>query len=236
MKTEILIIDDHMSLHDPFVRSIRKNRPEAVVTVLDDAGKGVEYISNDLRKKVVVFLDCRFDSGIQGVDALRRIREKTSLVYIVMMSANPLSQMEEETLKAMINHRGIFFISNTEMDKALELIEKIEYLMDSKVDCVLEQWIMDRDDIVSNEPYIIVGGVEYSLRDILDEIRLQTPFGKEVEKKMVRLAVHLLQNKKASLKWSKMCLSLITTVAPKRHGVFFRIVPIGFVKRLAKKV
>ena len=28
MKTEILIIDDHMSLHDPFVRSIRKNRPE----------------------------------------------------------------------------------------------------------------------------------------------------------------------------------------------------------------
>ena len=182
MKTEILIIDDHMSLHDPFVRSIRKNRPEAVVTVLDDAGKGVEYISNDLRKKVVVFLDCRFDSGIQGVDALRRIREKTSLVYIVMM-----------------NHRGIFFISNTEMDKALELIEKIEYLMDSKVDCVLEQWIMDRDDIVSNEPYIIVGGVEYSLRDILDEIRLQTPFGKEVEKKMVRLAVHLLQNKKASL-------------------------------------
>ena len=49
MKTEILIIDDHMSLHDPFVRSIRKNRPEAVVTVLDDAGKGVEYISNDLR-------------------------------------------------------------------------------------------------------------------------------------------------------------------------------------------
>lgn len=199
MKTEILIIDDHMSLHDPFVRSIRKNRPEAVVTVLDDAGKGVEYISNDLRKKVVVFLDCRFDSGLQGVDALRRIREKTSLVYIVMMSANPLSQMEEETLKAMINHRGIFFISNTEMDKALELIEKIEYLMDSKVDCVLEQWIMDRDDIVSNEPYIIVGGVEYSLRDILDEIRLQTPFGKEVEKKMVRLAVHLLQNKKASL-------------------------------------
>ena len=132
MKTEILIIDDHMSPHDPFVRSIRKNRPEAVVTVLDDAGKGVEYISNDLRKKVVVFLDCRFDSGIQGIDALRRIREKTSLVYIVMMSANPLSQMEEETLKAMINHRGIFFISNTEMDKALELIEKIEYLMDSK--------------------------------------------------------------------------------------------------------
>ena len=47
MKTEILIIDDHMSLHDPFVRSIRKNRPEAVVTVLDDAGKGVEYISNE---------------------------------------------------------------------------------------------------------------------------------------------------------------------------------------------
>ena len=39
MKTEILIIDDHMSLHDPFVRSIRKNRPEAVVTVLDEKSR-----------------------------------------------------------------------------------------------------------------------------------------------------------------------------------------------------
>ena len=95
MKTEILIIDDHMSLHDPFVRSIRKNRPEAVVTVLDDAGKGVEYISNDLRKKVVVFLDCRFDSGIQGVDALRRIREKKYFVYIVKIYAKTIYKMEE---------------------------------------------------------------------------------------------------------------------------------------------
>lgn len=195
MKTEIVVIDDQMKDNDPFVRSIQKERPEDIVTVKQDAEKGVEYILSDLKKKVIVFLDCRFDSGIQGIDALKKIREKTSLVYIVMMSANPLSQMEEETLKAMINHRGIFFISHNETDKALELIEKVEYLMDSKVDCVLEQWITEKDEKSLEEPYLIVGDVEYTLKNILNEIRLQTSFGKDVEKKIVRLAIHLLQNK-----------------------------------------
>lgn len=195
MKTEIVVIDDQMKDNDPFVRSIQKERPEDIVTVKQDAEEGVEYILSDLKKKVIVFLDCRFDSGIQGIDALKKIREKTSLVYIVMMSANPLSQMEEETLKAMINHRGIFFISHNETDKALELIEKVEYLMDSKVDCVLEQWITEKDEKSLEEPYLIVGDVEYTLKNILNEIRLQTSFGKDVEKKIVRLAIHLLQNK-----------------------------------------
>ena len=199
MQTEILVIDDHMPERDPFVRFVQKKRPEAVVTVLHDAQEGVEYILDDLKKKVIVFLDCRFDTGIQGIDALKRIREKTSLVYIVMMSANSLSQMEEETLKAMINHRGIFFISHNEMDKALELIERIEYLMDSKIDCVLEQWIMEKDEKSLEEPYLIIGDVEYTLKNILDEIRLQTSFGKDVEKKIIRLAIHLLQNKKESV-------------------------------------
>lgn len=195
MKTEIVVIDDQMKDNDPFVRSIQKERPEDIVTVKQDAEEGVEYILSDLKKKVIVFLDCRFDSGIQGIDALKKIRGKTSLVYIVMMSANPLSQMEEETLKAMINHRGIFFISHNETDKALELIEKVEYLMDSKVDCVLEQWITEKDEKSLEEPYLIVGDVEYTLKNILNEIRLQTSFGKDVEKKIVRLAIHLLQNK-----------------------------------------
>lgn len=195
MKTEIVVIDDQMKDNDPFVRSIQKERPEDIVTVKQDAEEGVEYILSDLKKKVIVFLDCRFDSGIQGIDALKKIREKTSLVYIVMMSANPLSQMEEETLKAMINHRGIFFISHNETDKALELIEKVEYLMDSKVDCVLEQWITEKEEKSLEEPYLIVGDVEYTLKNILNEIRLQTSFGKDVEKKIVRLAIHLLQNK-----------------------------------------
>lgn len=195
MKTEIVVIDDQMKDNDPFVRGIQKECPEDIVTVKQDAEEGVEYILSDLKKKVIVFLDCRFDSGIQGIEALKKIREKTSLVYIVMMSANPLSQMEEETLKAMINHRGIFFISHNETDKALELIEKVEYLMDSKVDCVLEQWITEKDEKFLEEPYLIVGDVEYTLKNILNEIRLQTSFGKDVEKKIVRLAIHLLQNK-----------------------------------------
>lgn len=35
-------------------------------------------------------MDCKFDVGLQGVQGLEKIRQKTSLVSIVMMSANAL--------------------------------------------------------------------------------------------------------------------------------------------------
>ncbi len=192
MDFEIVIIDDNIKNTDPLPRTLSKSFPSAIIKNFADAEEGSNYILSNLTKKIIVFLDCRFDSGIQGIEALKRIREKTSLVYIIMMSANQLLQLEEESVKFMVNHRGVFFIRNTEIEKATELVTKINYLMDTKLDCVLEQWILNHPEELLNKPYITTSdkGV-MSLNDVLVEIRNQSDFGKTLERNLMVLTIDL---------------------------------------------
>ena len=108
------------------------------------------------------------------------------------MSANQLLQLEEESVKFMVNHRGVFFIRNTEIEKATELVTKINYLMDTKLDCVLEQWILNHPEELLNKPYITTSdkGV-MSLNDVLVEIRNQSDFGKTLERNLMVLTIDL---------------------------------------------
>lgn len=200
MDFEIVIIDDNIKNTDPLPRTLGKSFPSAKIENFTDAGKGSDYILSNLTKKIIVFLDCRFDSGIQGIEALKRIREKTSLVYIIMMSANQLLQLEEESVKFMVNHRGVFFIRNTEIEKAIELINKINHLMDTKLDCVLEQWILNHPEGSLNKPYITISekGV-MSLNDVLAEIRNQSNFGKTLERNLTLLTIDLLTRGKRTI-------------------------------------
>lgn len=193
MGFEIVIIDDNIKPTDPLPRTLGKNFKDAKIENFTDAGEGSDYVLNNLTKKIIVFLDCRFDSGIQGIEALKKIREKTSLVYIIMMSANQLLQMDEDSVRFMINHRGIFFLRNTEIDKAIELVNKINHLMDTKLDCVLEQWILNHPEESLNKPYITSSDGEIlSLKDVLNEIRNQSDLGKTLEKNLMMLTIDLL--------------------------------------------
>lgn len=199
MNLEIIVIDDNMSKTDPFIRNLSKKFPDVNIETFNNAKDGSAYVLDNLDKKIIVFLDCRFEIGIQGVDALKKIREKTSLVYIIMMSANSLPQMESDSLSTMINNQGIFFINNTETEKAVELVNCIVHLMDTKLDCVLENWISSHTDDVQNKPFINSGGKGYTLKDMLSEIRKQTEFGKMIEKNIMSLTIDLIARNKRSL-------------------------------------
>ena len=200
MDFEIIIIDDNMKETDALPRTLCKTFPNAAVKNFSDANTGSDYVLDNLTKKIIVFLDCRFDIGMQGIQALRRIREKTSLVYIIMMSANQLLQMEEDSIRFMINHRGIFFIKNTEIDEAIRLVNKINYLMDTKLDCILEQWILSHPQDTLNNPYITTSeGKILSLNDVLNEIRSQSDFGKSLERNLMLLTIDLLTRNKRTV-------------------------------------
>lgn len=114
------------------------------------------------------------------------------------MSANHLLQLEEDSINFMINHRGVFFIKNSEITKATDLINKINHLMDSKLDCVLEQWILNHTSESQNKPYVMTSDEKIlSLNDVLHEIRNQSDFGKRLEKNLIMLTIDLLtRNKK----------------------------------------
>lgn len=200
MDFEIVIIDDNIKETDPLPRTLGKTFQDAEIKNFSDANNGSDYILSNLTKKIIVFLDCRFDTGMQGIEALKRIREKTSLVYIIMMSANQLLQMEEDSIRFMVNHRGIFFIKNTEIDEAIRLVNKINYLMDTKLDCILEQWILNHPQDSLNNPYITTSeGKVLSLNDVLNEIRRQSDFGKSLERNLMMLTIDLLTRNKRTV-------------------------------------
>ena len=109
----IIIVDDNMKPTDPFIMWMKRKVLNADVVSYRTVEYALGFIFEHLEEKMIIFLDCKFNMGLQGVDGLKRIREKTSLVSIVMMSANSLNQMENSELEAMINSDKLYFIKTT---------------------------------------------------------------------------------------------------------------------------
>ena len=194
---EIVIIDVNPKEH--IKDNLRLEFPNATIEEYTSAKKGAEYIFQNLDKKRIVFLDYKFGANDwQGLDVLKKIRNKTSLLYIILMTAEIVNIKREELIE-LISDDGVSLIScDEDYEVYIKLVEKYLSFMDAKLDCVLEQWIINHPSD-KDKTYIIEGNKHYSLNDILCEIRNQTSFGKEVEKKMLSLTVHLLTQSKEDI-------------------------------------
>lgn len=188
MSYKVVFIDDNMKkgLREPFVLSIMKLRPEIEASVFVNPEEGLNYVFENMNSRMIVFVDCRFDGyGLQGINLLKQIREKTSLLYIVMMSANNLSQIAGVDLVEMINQDYIWFLdrNNSTVQDACALIDTIAALWDSRFDCVLEQWLIrhqeDKDKVVYSRNKNV-----YTWGQLLNEVRTQTAVGKDFERVM----------------------------------------------------
>lgn len=186
MNYKLVFIDDHMRERndDPFVRSIGKFKKEADISVFMDPEKGLNYVLENLNSRMIVFVDCKFDGyGLQGINILKQIREQTSLLYIVMMSANAISQIAGLDIIEMINEDYIWFFdrNNGTITDACNLIDKICKLWTTRFDCVLEEWIIRHPEDADKYAYKELGGRSYTWAEILMELRHQTAIGKVFE-------------------------------------------------------
>ena len=188
----IIIVDDNMKPTDPFIMWMKRKVLNADVVSYRTVEYALGFIFEHLEEKMIIFLDCKFNMGLQGVDGLKRIREKTSLVSIVMMSANSLNQMENSELEAMINSDKLYFIKNDDLRKAEELVAKIQNKWVSELDCVLEQWVKNHNSEFRSKPYMVTSDGVLSLNDVLVRIRKRTPLGLNLEKQILQVAVDSL--------------------------------------------
>ena len=188
----IIIVDDNMKPTDPFIMWMKRKVLNADVVSYRTVEYALGFIFEHLEEKMIIFLDCKFNMGLQGVDGLKRIREKTSLVSIVMMSANSLNQMENSELEAMINSDKLYFIKNDDLRKAEELVAKIQNKWVSELDCVLEQWVKSHNSEFRSKLYMVTSDGVLSLNDVLVRIRNRTPLGLKLEKQILQVAVDSL--------------------------------------------
>lgn len=188
----IIIVDDNMKPTDAFIMWMKKKVLNAEVVSFRTVEEALSFIFEHLEEKMIIFLDCKFNMGLQGVDGLMKIREKTSLVSVVMMSANSLDQMENLELEAMINSDKLYFIKNGDLKKAEKLVAEIQKKWVSELDCVLEQWVKNHNSEVRSKPYMVTSEGVLSLNDVLVRIRMRTSLGLKLEKQILQVAVDSL--------------------------------------------
>lgn len=192
----VIIVDDNMKPTDAFIMRMKKKVLNAEVVSYRTVEEALNFIFEHLEEKMIIFLDCKFNMGLQGVEGLKKIREKTSLVSIVMMSANSLNQMENSELEAMINSDKLYFINNREMKRAEMLVADIQKKWVSELDCVLEQWVKNHDSEFRSQPYMVTSDDVLSLNDVLIQIRMRTSLGLKLEKQILQVAVDSLTKDK----------------------------------------
>jgi hypothetical protein len=197
-KFKVVFIDDNMTEKEPFVQNIRKRYPDAdCLNVFRNPDEGLNFVLNNLDKKMIVFIDWGF-SGYKknGVDILKSIREKTSLLYVVIMSANQLgSNIPSEDIVYMMNDENFFYLSrsNSDFDATADIIEKIKVRWETKFDCILEQWLLRHPEDNGKEAYrVLGGGKSYTWADILRELRLQSEVGKSFEGMILEFYIYQL--------------------------------------------
>ena len=181
-KFHIVIVDDTMGEKDPFVVNLKLDFSDvAYVSYFNSVESAMSFIDSHMSERIIVFMDCKFGSVWQGVDAVLELRKKTSLIYIIMMSANPVNQLTQKDIASLINADNIFFIKNTDSLGAVEKIEVIRGLWKSQFDCILEEWLLRHPEDHDKIAYSVAGGKSYTWKDILVELRLRTQVGKAIE-------------------------------------------------------
>lgn len=185
----VIIVDDNMKPKDAFIMWMKRKISKAEIISYRSVEEALDFIFNHLEEKMIIFLDCKFNMGLQGVEGLKIIRKKTSLISIVMMSANSLNQMENSELETMINSDKLYFIKNGDLKKAEKLVAEIQKKWVSELDCVLEQWVKNHNSEFRNKPYMVTSDGVLSLNDVLSRIRMRTSLGVELEKQILQVAV-----------------------------------------------
>ena len=169
--------------------------------VFQNPDKGLEYVLENLNNKMIVFIDWNFSGHHKkGIDLLKEIRKKTSLLYIVMMSANQLrSDIPLDSIIEMMNEENFFYLdrSNDDFESVVTIIDKIRNHWSTKFDCVLEQWLIRHPEDNNKEAFSEAStGKTYTWEDILVELRNQTSVGKSFEQKLNEYYIYQLNRSK----------------------------------------
>lgn len=201
ISTKIVVIHDDMDEDYPLVVMLKAKYGESNVVFFKHSQKGLAYVLENLGKKMVVLLDKNFKDkdDISGLKVFEKIREKTALVYIVLISANSITDFSEEELKIIIN-KDLFKIEKFTSDykTIIALVDEAVNSIDMRVDAAIEDWLMI-NNLEDDKPILITETARYTIKDILKEIRLDSEVGKNFVRKINALTIELIMRNKEKI-------------------------------------
>lgn len=205
--TKIVVIHDDIFDEEnntsPIMVALKMKYGEQNVLLFRHSQKGLDYVLENLGQKMVVLLDRNFHDGkeIDGIEVFEKIREETSLVYVILVTVSRISDIDGNVLKKLIN-KDLFKLESFTADysKIVELIDEAVRILDVRVDAVIEDWIV-RHPLEKRNQVIIKtkDGNSYTMDELLQSIRKQTEVGIEFEKNLLKLAIELFSRQKLKI-------------------------------------
>lgn len=200
---KIVVIHDDVSETSPLMVMLEIKYKKDNVTLFRHSQQGLEHVLNNLGQKMVVLLDKNFYDGkeISGIKVFEEIREKTSLVQVILTTVSNITDIDNESLKKLINNDLFAFESFTaDYTKILELVDKAVNSMQLRIDCVIEEWIMNHPLEKRSQPLVkFKDGRVFSMDEVLSSIRKQTQLGLDFEKSLLKLSIELFSRQKIKI-------------------------------------
>lgn len=195
--SKILVIDDILPPTDPLLFKLRMLYKDAILfSSKDDA---LSYLNEEhLSERNIIILDYKFDGqSYTGTHILEKIRKKSLLIPVILWTA---TQDNIEDYPVIINE-GIFsVVSQNNSELLYEKIAEADRQLNNSIEGAIEEWINIHPENEKNSIFLTSSsGEEYTLLDLLKEIRLQSPVGQKFEKSIVKLTIDRLMRGKEHL-------------------------------------
>ncbi|MDP2237852.1 MAG: response regulator [Bacteroidales bacterium] len=200
LDSTIVIIDDDKALNNPDSGlMIELNMNFESIRFFYNQEDGLEFIENNLDKRLIVLLDLGFPSGTpSGHEILESIREVSFLIPVLIWSG---VDEDKESFADLINNRAYAFLNkNASTEEIIEKLKEAYNYADNDISIALEEWINAHSDEQKQKPYLLnVDGRQLSLNELLNEIRMQSNTGKYFSKNLAKLTIDLLTRNKEKL-------------------------------------
>lgn len=195
---EIVVIHDDIKEHSYLLTKLREDFEN--VRLIDDPDTGIEYVTGRYAEKIIVVLDIDFGDGTNGYDVLEKIRERSFLIEVIILSAKDLPGEDIfEHINKLFRLSTFHYVVRKSKydDKLIETINKAKDKIENSISSAIEQWIKVQARDKRDKPYIINHeGRQFTLNDLKDAINQRTKEGLELEKKIKMMAIKLLMDKK----------------------------------------
>ena len=195
---QIVVIDDDPEMVTrPLFEELTALYGNLNVILKDNMKDGLAYVKANQIKKTIVILDYDFGSTKEnGLTLFKDIQNESSLIYVILNTTKAIDDIPKIELKESINNHLMALVDKTDgYPETLRQVEKAISYLSNRVDCILEEWILRHELYKREKAYIKdTDGKEYSLNDILKEIRKDTEFGRKMASNIISTAISMLQN------------------------------------------
>ncbi|MBN2285108.1 MAG: response regulator [Tissierellales bacterium] len=197
---EILVIDDNFEENEPLAIGLREEFSN--VRIFSSSKEAQTYIFENLSKKFIIILDLLFrKNDLNGKEILSELRKTSQNIPIIIRTAYADQEQWTDYKDFIDKHVFAFFSrSASDYDEVLRKVKEAAVLLNAQIGTALEEWINLHEEEIKERPYMVFkNGNSYSLNQILHEIRMQTPLGKEFEKGISMLTIELITRNKEKL-------------------------------------